>query len=321
MQRLAAPRSPLVLATQAYAQTRKPTCRSNGRGRRPPLPVSIAPKPPPAPRPPPPEPDGPRRQTASISKPTNLIRDDHNKRLDRRGGSVEARYQSRVVRADKVVYDIASGTVRRRWRCGHRQSRPDHRLGRPRGARQEHARRLSRLRLRFARDPQTSPSPPLWRLRRSETVNELKPGDLHALRRLRLGWEARRADLVDFRPVRRHPGPQQAAGLLSGRGAQGEGRAGLLHAGVLARRPVVAARLGACSPRPSPIRTSLGFKLPAAVSAGDLALAGTDHKSAVQQQCEHPLLNLEWTKRFYSGQVDVRVGYTYDPQFSTRRRP
>ena len=29
----------------------------------------------------------------------------------------------------------------------------------------------------------------------------------------------------------------------------------------------------------------------------------------------NPFLNLEWTKRFYSGQVDARVGFTYDQNF------
>jgi LPS-assembly protein len=98
----------LALAGQARAQTATdlPVRWANSPA---PLPASIAPKPKPPPPPPPPTPDG-LGQNGFYIETDNLTRDDRNN-LWIAEGQVEARYQGRVLRADKVVYNVATGVV------------------------------------------------------------------------------------------------------------------------------------------------------------------------------------------------------------------
>src|SRR5580698_3923569 len=98
----------LALAAQAQAQTATdlPVRWPNSPA---PLPASEAPKPKPPPPPAPPQPDG-LGQNGFYLETDSLVRDDINN-VWTAEGSVEARYQGRVLRADKVVYDAVSGLV------------------------------------------------------------------------------------------------------------------------------------------------------------------------------------------------------------------
>src|SRR6202012_3748621 len=96
------------LACQARAQTATdlPVHWPNAAA---PLPASIAPKVRPPPPPPPPGPDG-LGQNGFYLEADTLTRDDNADRWTAEG-QVEARYQGRVIRADKITYNVGVGTV------------------------------------------------------------------------------------------------------------------------------------------------------------------------------------------------------------------
>ena len=98
----------LAFAAQAYAQTATdlPVRWPNSPA---PLPASMAPRPKAPPPGPPPGPDGLGPSGFYLESDT-LTRDDRNNVWSAEG-AVEARYQGRVLRADKVVYDVATGVL------------------------------------------------------------------------------------------------------------------------------------------------------------------------------------------------------------------
>jgi LPS-assembly protein len=299
----------LVAASQVYAQTATdlPVRWPNSPA---PLPASIAPRPKPAPPIPPPGPDG-LGQSGFYLEADTLVRDDKADRWTAEG-QVEARYQGRVVRADKIVYDVSVGAV---TADGHAQIinydgsvvSGDHvvlddkmRAGFVRGfaARDRHN-------ITFAADVA---------IRRSETVNELNravytPCDICAANGspIEPTWSIAASKVIEdhdkrlvfyrnavlrvkgvpvfYTPVFWHPDPDapRASGLL-------------------VPRIEFSNRLGFSWEQPY------------------VQVISPSQELIVSPQIDtkvNPFLNLEWTKRFYSGTLDARVGGTYERDFDS----
>lgn len=279
------------------------------------------PKPPPLPKPPPPD-DGLGDRGFYLEADT-LIRDNPNNAWTAQGG-VEARYQGRVVRADKVVYDVGKGIV---TADGHVQLiNEDGSV-----AFANHMVLDDKMKAGFAagfaaRSPVPgavaaipgAPAPTLKfaadvAVRRSEEVEELDraiftPCDICAQNGapMKPTWSISASKIIEdeqkhivyyrnavirvkglpvfYAPVFWHPDPNapRSSGLLVPQASIGQKR------GFTYDQPM------------------LWVVSPSAELIVDPQL-----NSKV-----NPFLNLEWTERFYSGQVDARVGYTYERDFN-----
>jgi LPS-assembly protein len=275
-----------------------------------PLPQTEAPKPKPPPPPPPPVADG-LGENGFYLEADSLTRDDRNNTWTAEGG-VEARYQGRVVRADKLTYDVAAGTV---IGDGHVQIiNPD---GTVIGG--DHVLMDDKMRAGFARGFSAHEVMNVTfaadvAVRRSETVNELNravftPCDICAANGQPVNptWSIAAAKIVQdhakrlviyrdavlrvkgvpvlYAPVFWHPDPQspRASGLLV---------------------PTI----------------SYSRKLGFSYQQPYLQVISPSEELIINPQIDtnvNPLLNAEWIKRFYSGSVDVRAGFTYERDFDS----
>jgi LPS-assembly protein len=297
----------LAFAAQAQAQTatdlpvRWPDSPA-------PLPASEAPRPKPPPPAPPPGPDG-LGQDGFYLEADTLTRDDRNDTWTAQG-QIEARYQGHVLRADKLTYDVAKGVV---TADGHAQVlNPD-----GTAVSGDHIVLDDKMRAGFvrgfaAREQQNITFAADVAIRRSQTVNELNraiytPCDICAAngspveptwsiaaskviedhqRRLVLYRDAVlrvKGVPVFYAPVFWHPDPEapRASGLLTPK-IQFNNKLGLSY-----EQPYLVV-----------------------ISPSEELIVSPQIDSKV-----NPLLNLDWTKRFYSGIVDARVGFTYEQDF------
>ncbi len=297
----------LTFAAQAQAQTATdlPVRWPNSPA---PLPASVAPRPKSPPPPQPQEPDG-LGQNGFYLETDTLVRDDRNNVWTARG-AVEARYQGRVLRADKLVYNVATGVVSA---DGHAM------IVNPDGTTVsgDHVVLDDKMRAGFVRgfashEQKNITFAAAVAVRRSATVNELNravftPCDICAPSgsAIEPTWSIAASDIVQdhdrrlviyrnavlrvkgvpvfYAPVFWHPDPSspRASGLLI---------------------PTIAysRRLG------------LSYQQPylQVISPSEELIVDPQVMTKV-----NPFLNLEWTKRFYSGQIDARVGFTYDQNF------
>jgi LPS-assembly protein len=239
-----------------------------------------------------------------------VIRDD-KKKIWTAEGSVEGRYQGRVIRADKVVYNVATGAV---VADGHAQ------IVNPDGTVQfaSHMVLDDKMRAGFARGFSTLMQDNIRfaadvAIRRSETVNELNravftPCDICAANGSPKTptWSIAASKVIEdhakhvvyyrnavirikdipvfYTPVFWHPDPdsQRASGLL------------MPMAGVTSKRGGTYQQ------------TYLWVTSP----SSDLQITPQINTRV------NPFLNLEYRERFYSGQIDLRLGYTYEKDFT-----
>jgi LPS-assembly protein len=240
-----------------------------------------------------------------------VIRDDNAKIITARG-DVEARYQGRTIRAQELIYNIRTGIVTARGKAqiiaddGATQSAEEITLD-------------NNLQAGVAYDFSTVMAPNIKfaaasAVRRSETVNELNraiytPCDICS----KTGapktpsWsisadrivQDRQRQLVYYRnavvkvlgvpvfyaPVFWHPDPQA------------ERSSGLLPPKIQNSR-----------------RRGLSYEQPylLVISPSQDLIISPQINSKV-----NPFVNLEWRKRFYSGQVEARFGYTHDQDIQT----
>lgn len=302
----------LAFAAQAHGQTAT-DLPVRWAGSPTPLPASEAPKPKPPPPPPPPVPDG-LGSTGFYLEADTLSRDDRNN-VWTAAGQVEARYQGRVVRADRLTYDVGANTV---IGDGHVQIiNTDGTV-----VSGDHIVMDDQMRAGFARgfsahEPFNITFAADVAIRRSATVNELNraiftPCDICAADgspeeptwsiSARTVIQDRERRIVTYRdavlrvkgvpvfytPIFWHPDPTapRASGLLV---------------------PTV----------------SYSRKLGFTYQQPYLQVISPSEELIINPQFDtqvNPFLNLEWTKRFYSGVVNARVGFTYDQDFDGNGR-
>jgi LPS-assembly protein len=297
----------LAFAAQAAAQTATdlPVRAPNSPT---PLPGSMAPRPKSPPPPPPPGPDG-LGDKGFYLESDNLTRDDRNDTWTAEG-QVEVRYQGRVLRAGKIVYNVKTGVV---TADAHVQ------LINPDGttAAGDHMVLDDRMRAGFVRGFSGRETHNITfaadvAVRRSETVNELNraiftPCDICAPNGepIQPTWSISASQIVQDRE--RH--------LVFYRNAV------LRVKGV----PVLYAPVF-WHPDPSAPRTSgllipsfaLSHKLGFTWQQPYLQVVSPSAELIINPQINtkvNPFLNLEWLQRFYSGSVDIRAGFTYDQDF------
>lgn len=275
-----------------------------------PIPTSEAPHPHPPPPPPPQAPDG-LGENGFYLEADSLTRDDRANTWTAEG-EVEARYQGRVVRADKLTYDSANGSV---IGDGHVQViNPD---GTAIGG--EHVVMDDKMRAGFARGFSAHEEMNVTfaadvAVRRSETVNELNraiftPCDIcnAAGKPVNPTWSIAASKIVQdhqkrlviyrdavlrvkgvpvfYTPVFWHPDPQspRASGLLV---------------------PTM----------------SYSRKLGFSYQQPYLLVLSPSQELIIDPQFDtqvNGLLNAEWKERFYSGDIDIRAGVTYDRDFNS----
>jgi LPS-assembly protein len=273
-----------------------------------PLPASMAPRPKAPPPAPPAGPDGLGPSGFYLESDT-LTRDDRNN-VWSAVGAVEARYQGRVLSADKVVYDVATGVVSA---DGHVM------IINPDGTTVagEHVRLDNEMSAGFVRGFSSHQQQNITfaadlAVRRSATVNELNraiftPCDICAPdgSPMEPTWSIAASDIVQ----------DQTKHLVFYRNAV------LRVKGVpIFYTPVF------WHPDPSAPRAS-GLLMPTIGFSRKLGLTYRQPYLQVISPSEelvinplfstkvNPFLDLEWTKRFYSGQVTARAGFTYDQNF------
>ena len=299
----------LALAAPVHAQTLTdlPVRWANSPA---PLPASEAPKPKAPPPAPPQEPDG-LGQDGFYLETDTLVRDDKNNSWTAEGG-VEARYQGHVIRADKLSYDVAGGIVTADGHAiiinadgttlsgTHVVLDDKMRAGFVRGFGSHEQNNIT-----FAAD---------IAVRRSQTVNELNravftPCDVCAPSGspIEPTWSISASDIVQdhtkrlvfyrnavirvkgvpvfYAPIFWHPDPSapRASGLLI---------------------PTI----------------SYSRKLGFSYEQPYLQVLSPSEELIIAPQIDtkvNPFLNLEWSKRFYSGQVNARVGFTYEQNFDS----
>ncbi len=273
-----------------------------------PLVQSDMPKPAPTP-PPPPAPDDGLGRDGFYLEADNLIRDDQAKTWTAQG-QVEARYQGRVLRADKVTYDVGTGVV---TADGHAQIIETD--GTVEAA--EHLTLDDKMRAGFARGfsvrtPDDVTFAADVAIRRSETQTELNraiftpcPVCAPDGQRITPTWSIAASQVIRdqtrhlvyyrnavirikgvpvfYSPVFWHPDPQSAR------------QSGLLI-------PLIS----------SNTKLGLSYEQPylQVISPSQELVVSPQINSA-----QNPFLNLRWLERFYSGELDARVGYTYSQDF------
>ncbi|HEY2662479.1 MAG TPA: LPS assembly protein LptD [Caulobacteraceae bacterium] len=239
----------------------------------------------------------------------NLVRDDRSNTWTARG-QVEARYQGRTLRAEEVIYNVTTGAVTVNGAAqiieadGSMQSA-------------DHAVLDDKMRAGFARgfalhttDNATFAADVA--VRRSETVNELTravftpcpvcaPDGSHVTPT----WSIRASKVIQDHQHR----------LVYYRNAV------ILVKGV----PVFYTPF-LSHPDPSSPRSS-GFLVPTPSSSSTrgftyrqpyLLVISPSKELIIEPDVstrQNPFLNLEWRERFYSGELDARVGYTYSRDF------
>jgi LPS-assembly protein len=273
-----------------------------------PLPASEAPRPRSPPPAPPPAPDG-LGQNGFYLETDTLVRDDRND-IWTAEGSVEARYQGRVVRADKLVYNVATGVVSA---DGHAMViNPDGTT-----VAGDHVMLDDKMRAGFVRGFSSHEQHNITfaadlAVRRSATVNELNraiftPCDICAPSgsAIEPTWSIAASDIVQ----------DHARRLVFYRNAV------LRVKGVPVFYTPVFWHPDPSSPRASGLLIptfAYSRKLGVSYSQPYLQVLSPSEELIIDPQINtkvNPVLNLEWAKRFYSGQVDARVGFTYDQNF------
>ncbi len=273
-----------------------------------PLLPSEAPKPA-APKPAPVSTDDGLGQTGFYLEADNLVRDDHANTWTARG-QVEARYQGRTLRAEEVIYNVATGAVTVNGAAqiieadGSVQSA-------------DHAVLDDKMRAGFARgfalhSPDNTTFAADVAVRRSEVVNELTravftpcpvcaPDGSHVTPT----WSIRASSVIQdhqhrlvyyrnavilvkgvpvfYTPFLSHPDPSSPR-----------------SSGFLVPTPSSSTTRGITYRQPYLVVVSPSKEL---IIAPDLSTK------------QNPFLNLEWRQRFYSGELDARVGYTYSRDF------
>jgi LPS-assembly protein len=241
----------------------------------------------------------------------SVIRDDRNNLWTARGG-VEARYQGHVLRGDEVIYNVGSGAVTVN---GHAQ------IINPDGTAEfaDHIVLDDQMRAGFARGfsarlPDNVKFAADVAIRRSETVNELRravytPCEVCTAKGAAKtpSWSIQASDVVEDRqrhlifyrnaiiqvkgipvfytPVLWHPDPE--AGRTSG---------------------LLLPRLEVSEKR--------GFSYEQAYY--QVLSPSEDLYISPQLNTKvNPFINAEWRARFYTGEVDVRGGYTYEKDFNS----
>jgi LPS-assembly protein len=296
----------LLFASSTAAQTASelPTRSSN----------SLAPvlqpetSPPAAPKPPPATDDALGEHGFYLEADTVIRDDKHNVWIAR--GQVEARYEGRVLRADEVIYNIGAGSVTLN---GHGQiiaADGTAEFG-------DHMLLDDKMRAGFARgfsahEAQNVTIAADVAIRRSETVNEL----LHAI----------------FTPCNicaENGAPKEPTWSIQA-SVMIEDRA---HHLVTYRNAVIRVKgipvfytpvfwhpdvdspptSGLLAPKISESRKrGLSYEQPY------LQMISPSIQLFVSPQINtvvNPFLNVEWRERFYSGEMDIRVGYTYEKDF------
>ncbi|MDR3506525.1 MAG: LPS-assembly protein LptD [Caulobacteraceae bacterium] len=238
-----------------------------------------------------------------------LIRDDHANSWTARG-SVEARYQGRVLRGDEVIYNIAAGTV---VANGHAQ------IIQPDGTVQtaDHIVLDDKMRAGFARGfalhtPENMTFAADVAVRRSETVNELS-----------------RAVYTPCQICAEDGSPETPSWSISASKVIQDHQRHLVYYrnAVLSIKGVPVFYTPVFwHPDPDSPRAS-GLLMPKASSSTKRGLSyeqpylqviSPSQELTISPQIntkENPFLNLEWRKQFYSGQIDARFGYTYERDF------
>lgn len=244
----------------------------------------------------------------------SLTRDDKNDTWTARG-QVEARYQGRVLRGDEVIYNVGTGAVTVN---GHAQ------IIAPDGTAVfgDHVVLDDKMRAGFARGfsahevGNTTVAADVA-IRRSESVNELRraiytPCNVCAANGnpKEPTWSIQATDMVEDRtrhlvtyknavvrvkgipvfytPVFWHPDPSAPP-----------------TSGLLAPKILINGKLGFSYEQP--------YVQVISPSTQVFISPQIDTK-------QNPFLNVEWRERFYSGQLDIRTGYTYNRDFDSQGR-
>ncbi len=298
----------LFAVTQAMAQTQTELPTREPGVAAPVLPRDL-PKPPPAPPPPAPPDDGLGKHGFYMEADT-VVRDDKNKLWTAEGG-VEGRYEGHVLRADKVIYNVATGGV---TADGHVQ------IINLDGTVQfaKHVVMDDKMRAGFASGFSTLEQDNLKfsadvAIRRSETVNELNraiftPCDICAANGSPKSptWSIAASKVIEDRakhvvyyrnaviriknipvfyaPVFWHPDPgsPRASGLLM---------------------PTVE------------VSNKRGASYEQAYYWVISPYADLQVSPQINSKV-NPFLNLDYRQQFYSGKIDIRAGYTYEKDFT-----
>jgi len=298
----------LLAATDAAAQTQTELPTREPGVAAPVLPRDLPKPPPPPPAPPPP--DDALGQHGFYLEADTVTRDDKNK-IWTAEGSVEGRYQGRVIRADKITYNVATGGV---TADGHAQ------IVELDGTVQfgSHIVLDDKMRAGFSRGfstlmPDNMKFAADVAIRRSETVNELNravftPCDICAADGSPKSptWSISASKVIEdhakhvvyyrnavirikdiplfYAPVFWHPDP-------------GSPRA----SGLLMPFPAVTSKRGGSYEQ--------AYYWVISPSA-DLQISPQINTKV------NPFLNVDYRERFYSGQIEIRAGYTYEKDFT-----
>jgi len=263
----------------------------------------------PPPKPPPADTDDALGPSGFYLEADTLIRNEKTGSWTARGG-VEARYRGRTVRADQIIYDVTAGVV---TADGHVE------IMQPDGSMESgsHVVLDDRMRAGFAQGfalhaPDGSTFAADVAIRRSAIVNELNraaftPCQICAANgeRITPTWSIRASKVIE----------DHAHHLIFFR-----------HAIISIKGVPVAYTPVFWLPDPQSPRQS-GLLLPKISSTSKRGLSyeqpylqvlSPSEELTISPQInsdQNPFLDLEWRKRFYSGQIDARIGYTYSEDF------
>ncbi|HKT55060.1 MAG TPA: LPS assembly protein LptD, partial [Caulobacteraceae bacterium] len=281
-----------------------------------PTPVLPGETPKPAPKPKPTPPDDGLGDRGFYLEADTLARDDPRNVWTAEGG-VEARYQGRVMRADKVVYDVAKGVV---TADGHVQLINEDGTT----AFASHMVLDDKMRAGFAAgfsaraQPQPGPAQPELKfaadvaIRRSAEVDELDraiftPCDICAKSgaAIQPTWSISASKIIE----------DQQKHVVFYRNAV------IRVKGLPLFYTPVFWHADPNAPRSSGLlvpSVSIGKKRGFTYDQPGLWVVSPSAQLTIDPQINskvNPFLNLDWTERFYSGEVDARVGYTYEKDF------
>ncbi|MBV9511908.1 MAG: LPS-assembly protein LptD [Caulobacteraceae bacterium] len=261
-------------------------------------------------RPPPPGPDD-LGQNGFYIEADNLIRDDKNNIWIARG-EVEARYQGHVIRGDEVIYRVGPGTVTVN---GHGQ------LINPNGTvlMADHLTLDDKLRAGFARgfstiEPHNIRFAADVAIRRSTEVNELDravftPCNVCASdgRSVTPTWSIQASKVIEDHT--KHIVYYRNA-VIQVKGIP------VLYAPVFWHPDPEAKRVSGLLMPEAEISKDRGFSYQQsyywAISPSQELYITPQINTKV-----NPLLDMEYRERFYSGQIDIRGGYTYEQDFNS----
>ena len=238
-----------------------------------------------------------------------LVRDDKANTWTARGG-VEARYQGRTVRADEVIYHVDTGSVTVNGKAQIIEADGTVQFA-------EHAVLDDKMRAGFARGfalhtPNNDTFAADVAVRRSETINELNraiftpcPVCASDGSPVEPTWSIQASQIIQDH---QHRLVYYRNAVIRIKGVP------VFYTPFLSHPDPTSPRTsGLLVPEPTS-STTRGFTY----RQGYLFVVSPSMELTVKPDIstkQNPFLNFEWKERFYSGQIDARIGYTYSRDF------